>query len=108
LFNEADILSFVNYGGNRPRQRWAIASLGRGGRWIFTILIQVAGTAAFFIFPDATTLLVDAGDMSETIPELCPPEMRHKNRTIPKRPPMDVDYIHQFFQKPYGASWIMV
>lgn len=58
------------------------------------------GDAAFLVFPDGTTLLVDAGDMSETHPrttssrnaKLTP----NRSRTAPQ---WIVDYIHQFSPK---------
>ena len=58
------------------------------------------GDAAFFIFPDGTTMLVDAGDMSETHPrttsrrnaELYP----NPSKTAPE---WIVDYVHQFHPK---------
>ncbi|NJB71343.1 beta-lactamase superfamily II metal-dependent hydrolase [Saonia flava] len=58
------------------------------------------GDAAFFILPDGTTLLVDAGDTSETHPRT----LSARNVTLtPNRtksaPEWIVDYIHQFFPK---------
>jgi hypothetical protein len=45
------------------------------------------GDAAFFIFPDATTLLLDAGDMSETHPRTLSarnaPQRPNAPRTVP-------------------------
>lgn len=60
------------------------------------------GNAAFFIFPDATTMLVDAGDMSETHPRT----LSHRNTSLkPNRsktaPQWIVNYIEQFFPKGY-------
>ncbi|MCK0189585.1 hypothetical protein [Arenibacter sp. F20364] len=58
------------------------------------------GDAAFFVFPDATTLLVDAGDMSETHPRTLSArnavQKPDNSRTAPE---WIVDYIHQFFPK---------
>ena len=58
------------------------------------------GDAAFIVMPDGTTLLIDAGDMSETHPittsrrnaELYP----NRSKTAPE---WIVDYISQFFPK---------
>lgn len=58
------------------------------------------GDAAFMVFPDGTTMLVDAGDMSETHPrttssrnaELVP----NRSKTAPQ---WIVDYIDQFLPK---------
>jgi len=58
------------------------------------------GDAAFLVFPDGTTLLVDAGDMSETHPrttssrnaKLMPNTSKSASEWI-------VDYIHQFSPK---------
>lgn len=56
------------------------------------------GDAAFFVFPDATTLLVDAGDTSDTHPRVLSPRnadrMPNGNKTAPE---WIVDYIQQFF-----------
>lgn len=58
------------------------------------------GDAAFFIFPDATTLLVDAGDMSETLPRtLSPRNAKSKPNSSKSTPEWIVNYIHQFFPK---------
>lgn len=58
------------------------------------------GDAAFFVFPDATTLLVDAGDMSEIHPRTLSArnavQKPDNSRTAPE---WIVDYIHQFFPK---------
>ncbi len=56
------------------------------------------GDTAFFIFPDATTLLVDAGDMSETHPRtLSVRNAAQKPKNSKSAPEWIVDYIHQFF-----------
>lgn len=58
------------------------------------------GDAAFFVFPDATTLLVDAGDMSETHPRtLSARNAVQKPDNSKTAPVWIVDYIHQFFPK---------
>lgn len=58
------------------------------------------GDAAFLIFPDATTLLVDAGDMSETHPRtLSARNAAQKPDNSKTAPQWIVDYIHQFFPK---------
>ena len=58
------------------------------------------GDAAFFIFPDGTTLLVDAGDMSETHPRtLSARNATQKPNNTKTAPEWIVDYIHQFFPK---------
>ena len=58
------------------------------------------GDAAFLIFPDATTLLVDAGDMSETHPRtLSARSAVQKPDNSKTAPQWIVDYIHQFFPK---------
>lgn len=58
------------------------------------------GDAAFMIFPDGTTLLVDAGDMSETHPRTT---SRRNAQLMPNRsktaPEWIVDYIDRFFPK---------
>lgn len=55
------------------------------------------GDAAFFILPDATTLLVDAGDMSETHPRTLSARTALKKPNGSKSAPeWIVDYIHQF------------
>jgi hypothetical protein len=60
------------------------------------------GDAAFFVFPDATTLLVDAGDMSETHPRtLSARNAVQKPDNSKTAPAWIVDYIHQFFPKNY-------
>ncbi|WP_437399132.1 ComEC/Rec2 family competence protein [Flagellimonas lutimaris] len=55
------------------------------------------GDAAFMVFPDGTTMLVDAGDMSETHPRTT---SRRNAKLVPNRsktaPQWIVDYIHQF------------
>lgn len=55
------------------------------------------GDAAYVIFPDGTTLLVDAGDMSETHPRTTSarnaPLVPHNGKTAPQ---WIVDYIKQF------------
>ncbi len=58
------------------------------------------GDAAYFIFPDATTLLVDAGDMSETHPRaLSPRNTKRLPNTSRSAPEWIVDYIKQFAPK---------
>ncbi|MEZ4810118.1 MAG: MBL fold metallo-hydrolase [Allomuricauda sp.] len=58
------------------------------------------GDAAFMVFPDGTTLLVDAGDMSETHSRTT---SRRNAALVPNRsksaPEWIVDYIGQFFPK---------
>lgn len=58
------------------------------------------GDAAFMVFPDGTTLLVDAGDMSETHPRTT---SRRNAKLLPNRsktaPEWIVDYIDQFLPK---------
>lgn len=58
------------------------------------------GDAAFLVFPDGTTLLVDAGDMSETHPRTT---SSRNAKLTPNRsktaPQWIVDYIHQFLPK---------
>lgn len=58
------------------------------------------GDAAFLVFPDGTTLLVDAGDMSETHPRTTSSRnaklMPNRSKTAPQ---WIVDYIHQFLPK---------
>lgn len=58
------------------------------------------GDAAFLVFPDGTTLLVDAGDMSETHPRTTSSRnaklMPSRSKTAPQ---WIVDYIHQFLPK---------
>jgi len=60
------------------------------------------GDAAFAILPDGTTLLIDAGDMSETHPRTVSarnaPRLPNGNKTAPG---WIVDYIKQFFPKGY-------
>ncbi|TDS16651.1 metallo-beta-lactamase superfamily protein [Maribacter caenipelagi] len=60
------------------------------------------GDAAFAILPDGTTLLIDAGDMSETHPRTLSarnaPRLPNTNKTAPE---WIVDYMHQFFPKGY-------
>ncbi len=58
------------------------------------------GDAAFYVFPDGTTMIVDAGDMSETHPRITSP------RNTPPVPDASkttgewiVDYIRQFHPK---------
>ena len=56
------------------------------------------GDAAFFVFPDATTLLLDAGDMSETHPRtLSARNAVQKPDNSKTAPEWIVDYVHQFF-----------
>ena len=43
------------------------------------------GNAGFYIFPDGTTMLVDAGDMSETHPEPHQAETQRCTQIVPKR-----------------------
>jgi len=58
------------------------------------------GDAAFFIFPDATTLLLDAGDMSEIHPRtLSARNAVQKPDNSKTAPQWIVDYVHQFFPK---------
>lgn len=58
------------------------------------------GDAAFMVFPDGTTILVDAGDMSETHPRTT---SRRNAKLVPNRsktaPEWIVDYIDQFLPK---------
>lgn len=58
------------------------------------------GDAAFMVFPDGTTLLVDAGDMSETHPRT---NSSRNAKLVPDRsktaPEWIVDYIDQFLPK---------
>ncbi len=58
------------------------------------------GDVAFCIFPDGTTLLVDAGDMSETHPRTMSdrnvPLMPNRSKSAPE---WIVDYIRQFHPK---------
>lgn len=58
------------------------------------------GDAAFLVFPDGTTLLVDAGDMSETHPRTTSSRnaklMPNRSKTAPQ---WIVDYIDQFLPK---------
>lgn len=58
------------------------------------------GDAAFMVFPDGTTLLVDAGDMSETHPRTT---SSRNAKLVPNRsktaPEWIVDYIDQFIPK---------
>ncbi len=58
------------------------------------------GNAMFGIFPDGTTLLIDAGDMSETHPRTMSDRntLRTPNRSK-TAPEWIVDYINQFFPK---------
>ena len=55
------------------------------------------GDAAFMVFPDGTTMLVDAGDMSETHPRTT---SRRNAKLVPNKsktaPQWIVDYIEQF------------
>ena len=55
------------------------------------------GDVAFMVFPDGTTMLVDAGDMSETHPRTT---SRRNAKLVPNKsktaPQWIVDYIHQF------------
>ena len=58
------------------------------------------GDAAFFVFPDATTLLLDAGDMSETHPRtLSARNAVQKPDNSKTAPEWVVDYVRQFFPK---------
>lgn len=58
------------------------------------------GDAAFYVFPDATTLLVDAGDMSETHPRTLSARNAHQKPNNTKTAPeWIVDYIEQFSPK---------
>lgn len=58
------------------------------------------GDAAFFILPDGTTLLVDAGDMSETRPRtLSARNAKLMPNSSKSAPAWIVDYITQFFPK---------
>lgn len=58
------------------------------------------GDAAFMVFPDGTTMLVDAGDMSETHPRTT---SSRNAKLVPNRsktaPEWIVDYIDQFLPK---------
>lgn len=58
------------------------------------------GDAAFMVFPDGTTMLVDAGDMSETHPRTT---SSRNAKLVPNRsktaPEWIVDYIDQFMPK---------
>src|SRR5690606_33220209 len=55
------------------------------------------GDAAFFVFPDATTLLIDAGDMSETHPRtLSARNTKRLPNTTRSAPEWIVEYIKQF------------
>nr|WP_297782440.1 hypothetical protein [uncultured Allomuricauda sp.] len=58
------------------------------------------GDAAFLVFPDGTTMLVDAGDMSETHPRTT---SSRNAKLVPNRsktaPEWIVDYIDQFMPK---------
>jgi len=74
----------------------------RGGRWIFTILIQVAGMRFFYFSGMPTTTFGwSRRYCPKPIPELCPPEkMRPQKPTIQNGPPMDCRlYTSNFFQK---------
>ena len=59
------------------------------------------GNAAFMIFPDGTTLLMDAGDISDTHPRTTSPRnssrMPDGSRTAPE---WIIDYIRQFHPSP--------
>lgn len=58
------------------------------------------GDAAFFIFPDGTTLLVDAGDMSETHPRTLSERNAKPMPNGSKSAPVWItDYISNFFPK---------
>ena len=69
------------------------------------------GDVAFCIFPDGTTLLVDAGDTSETHPRTMSvrnvPLTPNRSKTAPE---WIVDYIHQFFpkNKPEQLDYAMI
>lgn len=69
------------------------------------------GDVAFCIFPDGTTLLVDAGDTSETHPRTMSirnvPLTPNRSKTAPE---WIVHYIHQFFpkNKPEQLDYAMV
>lgn len=63
------------------------------------------GDAAFLILPDGTTLLIDAGDMSETHPRTL--SARNADRipnTNKTAPGWVIEYIRQFFPKGYGKK----
>src|SRR5690606_38452694 len=58
------------------------------------------GDATFFIFPDATTLLIDAGDMSETHARTLSARKTKRMPNTPRSAPeWVVDYIKQFSPK---------
>jgi beta-lactamase superfamily II metal-dependent hydrolase len=60
------------------------------------------GDAVFTILPDGTTLLIDAGDMSETHPRTLSARNAKRLPNNTKSPPgWIVDYIQQFFPKGY-------
>ena len=63
------------------------------------------GDAAFMVFPDGTTLLVDAGDMSETHPRTT---SSRNAKLVPNRsksaPEWIADYIDQFFPKGHNRQ----
>lgn len=60
------------------------------------------GDAAFFILPDGTTLLVDAGDMSETRPRtLSTRNAKLMPNNSKSAPEWIVDYINRFFPEKY-------
>ncbi len=56
------------------------------------------GNAAFLVLPDATTLLIDAGDLSETFPRtLSARNTKQMPNHSKSAPAWIVDYIEQFF-----------
>lgn len=69
------------------------------------------GDACFMVFPDGTTMLVDAGDMSDTHPRTLSArnEVRKPNKTK-TAPEWIVDYLHQFLPKnrPVKLDYAMI
>ena len=58
------------------------------------------GDASFLVFPDGTTMLVDAGDTSETHPRTQSARSAAKKPNGSKSAPgWIIDYVHQFFPK---------